>query len=112
MYNWSRRFLLQRPKSPTEKTTPTEKKTTPTTTDSIPSWRENKSTGREEGRLGGDSSPRLRAQTVAARPQKDTPTSSGGGGPRTLRDFQELAAKAKAKKIEEASKCDIRGEEL
>lgn len=61
----------------------------------------------EEGGRGGDSSPRQRAHTVAARPQRDTPTS---GGPRTMRDFMELTAKAK--KIEGKSmRCGTGDEE-
>ena len=93
---------LQRPKSPPLP----ERKATPSTTESIPSWREKKSSGVEEGVRGGDSSPRLRAHTVAARPQKDTPPSASGG-PRTLRDFMELTAKAK--KVEESKWDGVTG---
>ena len=97
MYHWCHHFLQQRPKSPTEKKTTTMA----VTTESIPNRRDAK--GGEVGGLGGDTAPRQRAQTVAVR-QKDKPTSTGGGGgPRTLRDFQELAAKAKSKKSQEDS---------
>ncbi|KAL5476306.1 hypothetical protein EMCRGX_G026232 [Ephydatia muelleri] len=96
---------LKRPKSPPLP----ERKATPSTTESIPSWREKKSSGVEEGVRGGDSSPRLRAHTVAARPQKDTPPSASGG-PRTLRDFMELTAKAK--KVEDKPTTPLENTQL